>query len=58
MNELAHKQPCSLTDRFEILSDIGDGSFGTVALARVRAAGSGVARRGTVVSRPTASRPS
>jgi len=39
----------ALEDRFEVLKDIGDGSFGSVVLARVRAAGSSVARRGTVV---------
>jgi meiosis induction protein kinase IME2/SME1 len=32
------------------LKEIGDGSFGSVVLARVRSAGSSVARRGTVVS--------
>ena len=41
----------ALEDRFEVLKDIGDGSFGSVVLARVRSAGSNVARRGTVVSR-------
>lgn len=40
----------ALEERFEVLKDIGDGSFGSVVLARVRAAGSNVARRGTVVS--------
>ena len=40
----------ALEDRFEVLKEIGDGSFGTVVLARVRSAGSSVARRGTVVS--------
>jgi meiosis induction protein kinase IME2/SME1 len=39
-----------LEDRFEILKEIGDGSFGSVALARVRSAGAQVARRGTLVS--------
>ncbi len=39
----------ALEDRFEVLKDIGDGSFGSVVLARVRAAGSNVARRGTIV---------
>ncbi|KAI4215714.1 MAG: hypothetical protein LQ351_001701 [Letrouitia transgressa] len=39
-----------LEDRFEILKDIGDGSFGSVALARVRTAGSQIARRGTLVA--------
>ncbi|KAG0128871.1 kinase-like domain-containing protein [Tuber indicum] len=40
----------ALTDRFEILKDIGDGSFGSVVLAKVRSAGSNVARRGSVVA--------
>lgn len=40
----------SLEDRFEIIKDIGDGSFGSVVLARVRTAGANVARRGSVVS--------
>lgn len=40
----------ALEDKFEILKDdIGDGSFGSVALARVRTAGAHVARRGTTV---------
>lgn len=38
-----------LEDRFEVLKEIGDGSFGSVVLARVRTAGASVARRGTVV---------
>lgn len=42
----------ALEDRFEVLKDIGDGSFGSVVLARVRAAGSNVARRGTIVCVP------
>ena len=40
----------ALEDRFEVLKEIGDGSFGSVVLARVRTAGSNIARRGTVVS--------
>ncbi|EPS45270.1 hypothetical protein H072_730 [Dactylellina haptotyla CBS 200.50] len=40
----------SLTDKFEVLKDIGDGSFGSVVLAKVRSAGSSVARRGSVVA--------
>lgn len=40
----------ALEDRFEVLKEIGDGSFGSVVLARVRTAGAAVARRGTVVS--------
>ena len=39
----------ALEDRFEVLKEIGDGSFGSVVLARVRGAGANVARRGTVV---------
>lgn len=39
-----------LEDRFEVIKEIGDGSFGSVALARVRGAGANVARRGTLVS--------
>lgn len=49
----------ALEDRFEVLKEIGDGSFGSVVLARVRSAGSNVARRGTVVSLiPEALKPS
>ncbi|KAL1965545.1 hypothetical protein VTN77DRAFT_5629 [Rasamsonia byssochlamydoides] len=40
----------TLEDRFEVLKEIGDGSFGSVVLARVRTAGSNVARRGTLVA--------
>lgn len=40
----------ALGDRFEVLKDIGDGSFGSVCLARVRTAGASVARRGTVIA--------
>ena len=39
----------SLGDKFEIIKDIGDGSFGSVALGRVRSAGTHVARRNTLV---------
>ena len=42
--------PVALEDRFEVIKDIGDGSFGSVVLARVRTAGAHVARRGTIVS--------
>ena len=38
-----------LEDKFEILKDIGDGSFGSVVLARVRSAGAHIARRGSFV---------
>jgi len=44
----SHKAAC-LQDKFEVLKDIGDGSFGTVALARVRGAGAHIAKRGTLV---------
>ena len=48
----------ALEDRFEVLKEIGDGSFGSVVLARVRTAGANVARRGTVVRQlPFAIRP-
>ena len=40
----------ALEDRFEVIKEIGDGSFGSVHLARVRAAGAAVARRNTMVS--------
>lgn len=43
-------QSGALEDRFEVLKDIGDGSFGSVVLARVRSAGSNIARRGTVIA--------
>ncbi|KAI1188444.1 kinase-like domain-containing protein [Nemania serpens] len=57
-HDLAHRRsstpqgsaPMALGDRFEVLKDIGDGSFGSVCLARVRSAGSNVARRGTVIA--------
>lgn len=39
----------ALEDRFEVIKDIGDGSFGSVSLARVRGNASSVARRGTLV---------
>lgn len=39
-----------LEDKFELIKEIGDGSFGSVALARVRTAGAHIARRGTMVS--------
>ena len=45
----------ALEDRFEVIKEIGDGSFGSVHLARVRAAGAAVARRNTMVV--TTSRP-
>lgn len=39
-----------LEDKFEILKDIGDGSFGSVTLGRTRSAGAHIVRRGTLVS--------
>lgn len=44
----SHPAAC-LEDKFEILKDIGDGSFGSVALGRTRSAGAHVVRRGTLV---------
>ncbi|KKY34571.1 putative cmgc rck mak protein kinase [Diaporthe ampelina] len=56
-HDLTHRGPAltgsngfALEDRFEVLKEIGDGSFGSVVLARVRTAGANVARRGTVVA--------
>ncbi|KAI1325865.1 kinase-like protein [Xylariaceae sp. FL0255] len=57
-HDLTHRQSSTpsgtammaLEHRFEVLKDIGDGSFGSVALARVRTAGASVARRGTVIA--------
>lgn len=40
----------ALTDRFEVIKEIGDGSFGSVVLAKVRSQGASVARRGSLVS--------
>lgn len=42
-----------LEDKYELLKDIGDGSFGSVSLGRVRSAGAYIARRGTLVTRPS-----
>ncbi|EME89788.1 serine/threonine protein kinase, CMGC family [Pseudocercospora fijiensis CIRAD86] len=39
-----------LEDKFEIMKDIGDGSFGSVTLGRTRAAGAHIVRRGTLVA--------
>lgn len=56
MQRSAVQAMVSLEDRFEVIKEIGDGSFGSVALARVRGAGASVARRGTMAS-PCASEP-
>ncbi|KAH9827140.1 Meiosis induction protein kinase IME2/SME1 [Teratosphaeria destructans] len=45
----SHHAVC-LEDKFEILKDIGDGSFGSVALGRTRSAGAHIVRRGTLVA--------
>jgi meiosis induction protein kinase IME2/SME1 len=45
-----------LEDRFEVLKDIGDGSFGTVVLARVRSQASHIARKNSIVSLEICSR--
>ena len=49
MPRSASQAVVSLEDRFEVIKEIGDGSFGSVVLARVRGAGASVARRGTMV---------
>ena len=38
-----------LEGRFQVMKEVGDGSFGSVAVARVRTAGAHIARRGTMV---------
>lgn len=48
-NRASSQAQMALEDRFEVLKEIGDGSFGSVVLARVRTAGANVARRGSVV---------
>lgn len=48
-NSSSHAISTPLEERFEVIKEIGDGSFGSVALARVRAGGTSVARRGTMV---------
>ncbi|PGH08739.1 CMGC/RCK/MAK protein kinase [Helicocarpus griseus UAMH5409] len=40
----------TLEDKFEVIKEIGDGSFGSVVLARTRTAGSHVAKRGTMIA--------
>lgn len=39
-----------LDDKYEVMKDIGDGSFGSVVLARTRSGGAHIAKRGTLVS--------
>lgn len=45
----AQTSMATLEDRFQVMKEVGDGSFGSVAVARVRTAGSHIARRGTMV---------
>ncbi|RPA76770.1 kinase-like protein [Ascobolus immersus RN42] len=40
----------SLTERYEVVKEVGDGSFGNVVLARARSSASNVAKRGTMVA--------
>ncbi|KAI5289822.1 hypothetical protein KEM54_003132 [Ascosphaera aggregata] len=40
----------ALDDKFNVIKEIGDGSFGSVVLARTRTAGSHIARRGSTVA--------
>ncbi|KAI5308570.1 hypothetical protein KEM55_005387, partial [Ascosphaera atra] len=42
--------PLTLDDKFDSLKEIGDGSFGSVVLARTRTAASHIAKRGTLVA--------
>jgi len=44
------QQPLCLEDKYEVIKDIGDGSFGSVTLGRTRSAGAQNVRRGTMVS--------
>ncbi|KAJ5826260.1 hypothetical protein N7474_003398 [Penicillium riverlandense] len=46
----AQASMATLEDRFEVIKEVGDGSFGSVAVARVRTAGAHIARRGTMVA--------
>lgn len=46
-----HTAPATtLEDKYEIVKDIGDGSFGSVVLGRTRSAGAHIVRRNTMVS--------
>ncbi|PGH08515.1 CMGC/RCK/MAK protein kinase [Polytolypa hystricis UAMH7299] len=40
----------TLEEKFEVIKEVGDGSFGSVVLARTRTAGSHIARRGTMIA--------
>lgn len=44
------QQALCLEDKYEIIKDIGDGSFGSVTLGRTRSAGAQSVRRGTMVA--------
>jgi len=44
------QQSLCLEDKYEVIKDIGDGSFGSVTLGRTRSAGAQNVRRGTMVS--------
>ncbi|KAJ9605476.1 Serine/threonine protein kinase [Cladophialophora chaetospira] len=54
VTDYSHRTPSyaltALEDRFEVIKEIGDGSFGSVALARVRANGASIARRNSMVA--------
>lgn len=45
----SHSTNMALEDKYEIIKDIGDGSFGSVSLGRTRSAGAHIVRRGTLV---------
>ncbi|KAM0696802.1 hypothetical protein Q7P36_002873 [Cladosporium allicinum] len=44
------QQSLCLEDKYEVIKDIGDGSFGSVTLGRTRSAGAQNVRRGTMVA--------
>ncbi|KJY01546.1 CMGC/RCK/MAK protein kinase [Zymoseptoria brevis] len=46
----SHSAAVCLEDKFEIIKDIGDGSFGSVTLGRTRSAGAHLVRRNTLVA--------
>lgn len=45
----SHAAAATLEDKYEVMKDIGDGSFGSVVLARTRSAGAHLVRRNTLV---------